>query len=204
MAYLYAKTSGTGIVLLSLMYIANSKRFVSSDLIAPSSRGERSTHSTPSRNEIRIVQLKLPHASTWEVSQKQHCPPRSLLTKRQRAGALKSAYWKTVTRSHFDSIVYSGGYMLRKRLEFRDKWNRIRYTYIAGSCEWTCSMWWLRQAPCWLNGSQWGLAQPYQSTPRATKATHLCTRPRSKFSPPLNKRTSKLLKVDTRCAQQRT
>ena len=68
MVYLYAKTSGTGIVLLALMYIrveaslANSERFVSSDLIPPSLRGERSTHSTPSMNEIRIVQLKLPVA----------------------------------------------------------------------------------------------------------------------------------------------
>lgn len=119
--YLYAKTSGTGIVLLTLMYIrvaaslANSKRFVSSDLIAPSFRGERSTHSTSSQNEIKIVQLKLPHDGTWEVSQKQHCPPRSLLTKRQRAGTLKSAYWKTAAR---DSIAYNGGNVLRKQLEF--------------------------------------------------------------------------------------
>lgn len=41
MAYLYAKTSETGTVLLALMYLrvaaslANSKRFVSFDLIAP-------------------------------------------------------------------------------------------------------------------------------------------------------------------------
>ncbi len=60
-AYLYIKTLGTGIVLLALMYIrvaallANSKRFVLSDLIAPSSYRERSTHSTPLRNETRIV-----------------------------------------------------------------------------------------------------------------------------------------------------
>lgn len=118
MACLYAKTSGTGILLLALMYIrvaaslANNKWFVSSDFIAPSPRGERSTHSTPSPNEIRIVQLKLPHAGTWEVSQKQYCPPRSLLPKRQRAGALNSAYWKTDARSYFDSIAYRGSYSL--------------------------------------------------------------------------------------------
>ena len=68
MIYLYIKTSGTGIVLLALIYIrvaaslANSERFVSSDLIVPSSRGERSTHFTPLWNEIRIVQLKLLYA----------------------------------------------------------------------------------------------------------------------------------------------
>ena len=121
-ACLYAKTSRTGIVLLALMYttsLVNSKRFVSFDLIAPSSRGERSTHSTPSWNEIRIVQLKLSHVDTWEVSQKQHCPPRSLLTKRQRAGALKSAYWKTTARSYFDSIACNGGCVLRKVIGIR-------------------------------------------------------------------------------------
>lgn len=68
MDYLYAKTSGTGIVLLALMYLrvaaslASSMRFVSSDVIPPSFRGERSIHSTPSLNEIMIVQLKLPLA----------------------------------------------------------------------------------------------------------------------------------------------
>ncbi len=128
-AYLYIKTSGTGIMLLALIYIrvaaslANSKRFVSSDLIAPSSRGERSTHSTPSRNETRIVQLKLPHAGTWEVSQKQCCPPRSLLTKRQRAGALKSAYWKMLARSHLDGMTRGGGSVLGKWLQLGDNKN---------------------------------------------------------------------------------
>lgn len=58
-------------VLFALMYfrvaasLANSRRFVSSDLIAPVHLvGKRSTHSTPSLNEIRIFQLKLPHAGT--------------------------------------------------------------------------------------------------------------------------------------------
>jgi len=61
MAYLYVKTLGTGIILLALIYIrvaaslANSKRFVLSDLITPSSRRERSTYSTPLRNETRII-----------------------------------------------------------------------------------------------------------------------------------------------------
>ncbi len=101
------KDFGTGIVLLALMYIrvaaslANSKRFVSSDLIAPSCRGARSTHSKSSWNEIQIVQLKLPHTGTGEVS-------RSSLTKRQRADTLKSAYWKTVARSHFDGQANGG------------------------------------------------------------------------------------------------
>ncbi len=68
MACLYAKISGTGIVLLALIYLrvaaslASSMRFVSSDLIPPSFREERSIHFTPSMNEIRIVQLKLPLA----------------------------------------------------------------------------------------------------------------------------------------------
>lgn len=51
-----------------------------------------------------IVQLKLPHAGTWEVSQKQICPPRSLLTKRQRADTLKLEYLKMLGVSHIDSI----------------------------------------------------------------------------------------------------
>lgn len=127
MAYLYAKTLGMGIVLFALMYIrvaaslVNSKRFISSDWIAPSFHKEWSTHSTLSWNEIRIVQLKLPQAGTWEVSQEQYCPPRSLLTKRQRASTLKSAYWKMVARSYFDSIAYSGGYVLRKQIWWRRK-----------------------------------------------------------------------------------
>ncbi len=98
-------------VLLALMYLrvaaslANSKRFVSLDLIAPSSRGERTTHSTPSINETRIAQLKLPHAGIWEVSQMQVCPPRSLLAKRQRAGTLKFAYLKALAVSHINGIA---------------------------------------------------------------------------------------------------
>ena len=57
-------------VLLALMYLrvaaslASSERFVSSDMIAPSFRGDRRIHSTPSVNKSRIVQLKLPHAGT--------------------------------------------------------------------------------------------------------------------------------------------
>ncbi len=136
MVYLYAKTSGTGIVLLALMYIrvaaslANSERFVSSDLIAPSSRGERSTHSTPSWNEIRIVQLKLPHAGIWEVSQKQRCPPRRLLTKRQRAGALNSAYWKAVARSHLDGMPHSG----TSNVWFREEVREVKLVLLTPGC----------------------------------------------------------------------
>ena len=68
MTCLYAKISGTGIVLLALIYLrvaaslASSMRFVSSNLISPSFRGDRSIHFTSSMNEIRIVQLKLPLA----------------------------------------------------------------------------------------------------------------------------------------------
>ena len=65
MTCLYAKISGTGIVLLILIYLrvaaslASSIRFVSSNLISSSFREKRSTHFTPLMNEIRIVQLKL-------------------------------------------------------------------------------------------------------------------------------------------------
>ena len=57
-------------MLLTLIYIrvaallANSKRFVLLDLVIPLSYREQSTHFTSSRNEIRIVYLKLPHART--------------------------------------------------------------------------------------------------------------------------------------------
>jgi len=65
MTCLYAKISGTEIVLLTLIYLrvaaslVSSMRFVSSDLIPSSFREDRSIHFTPSMNEIRIVQLKL-------------------------------------------------------------------------------------------------------------------------------------------------
>jgi len=65
MACLYAKISETEIVLLILIYLrvaaslASSMRFVSSNLISPSFRGNRSIHFISSMNEIRIVQLKL-------------------------------------------------------------------------------------------------------------------------------------------------
>ena len=65
MTCLYAKISGTEIVLLILIYLrvatslASSMRFVSSDLISSSFRENRSIHFISSMNEIRIVQLKL-------------------------------------------------------------------------------------------------------------------------------------------------
>lgn len=51
---------------------------------------------------VRIVQSKLPHAGTWEVSQMQAYSPRSSLAKRRRADTLNLAYLKMLNVSHID------------------------------------------------------------------------------------------------------
>jgi len=71
---LYAKTSGTGMVLWILIYLrvaaslANDRRFVPSDLIGLASLGEQRTYYTPSSNVIKLAQWKLSHAGICEGS----------------------------------------------------------------------------------------------------------------------------------------
>lgn len=109
------------IVLSNLMYIrvaaqlANSKRFVSSNFIAPSCHGNGAFHSIPSRNDIRIVQWQLPHAGTWEVS----CSSNN----KERTYGNPHVEWCLC--SHFNGMTRQEYYVLSERLKLNDNKNMM-------------------------------------------------------------------------------
>jgi len=60
------------------------------------------------------------------VSSQCQCFPDNLLINRQRASILKSKYSEIIARLYFDSIAYSGDYVLRKRLNLTTPKNASR------------------------------------------------------------------------------